>query len=74
MPPCLQKDPGEPDKGGFEGGNDSTMTANDLYASWKKGNDHQTIAEMSTQVIITCNGSRERRLHHQPTVITALFI
>ncbi|XP_030595476.1 docking protein 3 [Archocentrus centrarchus] len=32
---AFQKDPGESDKGDFEGGNGLTMADNDLYASWK---------------------------------------
>lgn len=42
MPPCLQKDPGESDRGGFERGNGLTMEDNDLYSSWKTGNAHQS--------------------------------
>lgn len=34
---CLQKDPGESDKGGFEGDNSLAMSDNDLYSSWKTG-------------------------------------
>ncbi|XP_069027383.1 docking protein 3 [Embiotoca jacksoni] len=33
---AFQKDPGESDKGDFEGGNDLTMEDNDLYSSWKR--------------------------------------
>ncbi|XP_070693192.1 docking protein 3 [Pempheris klunzingeri] len=34
---AFQKDPGESDKGGFEGGNSLTMEDNDLYSSWITG-------------------------------------
>lgn len=50
MPPCLQKDPGEAEGGGFTGGNDEPMMANDIYMSWKKGNERQTISGMLTNV------------------------
>lgn len=43
MAPCLQKDPGEAEGGGFTGGNGEPMVANDIYASWKKGNDRLSI-------------------------------
>lgn len=41
MPLCLQKDPGESDKGGFERGNDMAMEDNDLYMSLKGSNAHR---------------------------------
>lgn len=50
MPPCLQKDPGEAEAGGFTGGNNEPMMANDIYAPWNKGNDRQTISGTSTHV------------------------
>lgn len=37
MPLCLQKDPGESDKGVLERGNVLTMEDNELYSSWKTG-------------------------------------
>ncbi|XP_047441556.1 docking protein 2 [Mugil cephalus] len=33
---AFQKDPGEADKGDFDGGNGFTMEDNDLYSSWKR--------------------------------------
>lgn len=57
MPPCLQKDPGEAEGGGFTGGNDGPMVANDIYASWKKGNDRRPTSGTSTSVGTTATVS-----------------
>lgn len=42
MPLCLQKDPGESDKGDFERGNGLVMEDNEIYSSWKTGNARQS--------------------------------
>lgn len=48
LPLCLQKDPGESDKGGFEGGNGLSMEDNELYSSWKTGNVRDSADQSSS--------------------------
>lgn len=38
IPPCLQGDPWESEKGDFEEGKGLAMEDNDLYSPWKNGN------------------------------------
>ncbi|KAM9740460.1 docking protein 3 isoform 2-T2 [Menidia menidia] len=53
---AFQKDPGEPAKGDFEGGNGLTMEDNDIYSSWKRElppNHYQVIVH-STEASRRC--------------------
>uniref|UniRef100_A0A671VFU0 Docking protein 3-like n=1 Tax=Sparus aurata TaxID=8175 RepID=A0A671VFU0_SPAAU len=71
------QDPGESDKGGFEGGNGLTMEDNELYSSWKTGNpppNQYQVTIQSTEASRRCQLSGQYLVWPEKQALTLLAI